>query len=231
MERVIVGTGSCSAGDAIAISSEAMAAGANGLLMLPPFYYKNPSDDGLFAFFARVAEKLGERNPRIFLYHFPQMSATPITIGLMRRLRAEFPGIFVGLKDSSGDFANTLAFIEAFPGIEAYAGTEVFAARTIEAGGMGCISATANLSAPLVAERLGCTDKARCISLDEKIEAVRAAVSSLGNIAGTKGCLAAYRKDPEWARVLPPNLPIDDRAARELADRLDAIASIGSCFR
>ena len=229
-ERLIIGTGATSVSDALELSKAALGIGANGILMLPPFYYKTPSEDGLFRYFAEVAEGLSRHNPRIFLYHFPLMSTVPIPISLIQRLRSNFPGVFVGIKDSSGDFGTTLGYIREFPEFEVFAGAETFAARTIQEGGWGCISATVNVSAPIVAKRLSCRDFKEAERLDCMIESIRSEISALGNVSATKGALSVYRDDRDWARTAPPNLPLEAAEASRLSLRLDAIADLGKQF-
>ena len=231
MDKTIIGTGSTSFNDAIELSEIALDAGAKGLLMLPPFYYKSPTDEGLFRFFAKVAEAIGGKSPRIYLYHFPQMSAVPFTLNLVQRLRESFPGVFVGMKDSSGEFKNTKMFVEAFPGFEAFSGSEEFAAANLEIGGWGCISATTNVTAPVVAARLSETDPDAQAELDCKVNALRGAIASVNNVSGTKGALSAFRACPGWARALPPNLDLEEKEALRLASELDAIADLGKYFR
>lgn len=231
MDKTIIGTGSTSFSDAIELSEIALDAGAGGLLMLPPFYYKSPADEGLFRFFAKVAEALGGKSPRIFLYHFPQMSAVPFTLNLVRRLRESFPGVFVGMKDSSGDFENTKMFVEAFPGFEAFSGSEVFAAANLQIGGWGCISATTNVTAPVVAARLSETDPDAQAELDRKVNALRDAIASVSNVSGTKGALSVFRACPGWARTLPPSVDLKEGEASRLASALDGIADLGKYFR
>ena len=231
MDKTIIGTGSTSFSDAIELSEIALDAGAGGLLMLPPFYYKSPADEGLFRFFAKVAEALGGKSPRIFLYHFPQMSAVPFTLNLVRKLRESFPGVFVGMKDSSGDFENTKMFVEAFPGFEAFSGSEVFAAANLQIGGWGCISATTNVTAPVVAARLSETDPDAQAELDRKVNALRDAIASVSNVSGTKGVLSVFRACPGWARTLPPSVDLKEAEASRLASALDGIADLGKYFR
>ena len=230
LDRMIVGTGSTSAADTVLLSRAALQAGVNGLLMLPPYFYKSPSDDGLFNHFATVAERLADDRPRIFLYHFPQMSAVPVSLDLVRRLRTEFPGMFVGLKDSGGDFADTATFIREFPGFEVFAGSETFAVQTLDAGGWGCISATANVSAPIVVRRIADAPEESHERLDRLIADVRAAISALGNVSATKAVMSVYRNDREWARTLPPNVEIEPVAAEDLAARIDGMANIRKFF-
>ena len=209
MNRVIVGTGSTSIEDTVKLSEAAIGAGAAGLLMLPPFYYSEPGDDGLFAYFSAVADRLATHRPQIFLYHIPMFTDVGISVDLAGRLRQAYPGLFVGLKDSAGDFEYTLSFLKAFPGFAAFSGTEVFAARNLIAGGWGCISATANLTAPAVAHRIS-GRSANTRSLDETIDKLRLAISAKGTISGTKAYLSLYKNDPEWRRTMPPNTTADE---------------------
>ena len=230
-DRIIVGTGSASLADTIDLSLVALDAGIRGLLMLPPFYYKSPTEEGLRNYFLHVADCLGPREPQIFLYNFPAMTSVPITLELTASLRKACPGTFVGMKDSSGDFDNTKRFLDAFPGFAVYSGTETFAARNLEAGGWGCISATTNVTAPVVARRIAETDPERSALLDTKINDLRATISSAGNVSGTKAILASFRKDDAWRRVIPPNVEIGLEEAERLAERVQEIAELKDRFR
>ena len=131
----------------MALTRHAVALGVRGTLTLPPFYYKPVSDDGLFASFAHVIESVGSRDFRLYLYHIPQITGVPMTIPLIERLAAAFPGTIAGLKDSSGNWDNTAAVIAAVPQIETYSSSESLLARNVAAGGAGCISASANVNA------------------------------------------------------------------------------------
>ncbi|MDE2913608.1 MAG: dihydrodipicolinate synthase family protein [Paracoccaceae bacterium] len=227
MDRVIVGTGSPSLLEAVRLSVSALDSGADKLLMLPPFYYKEVNEEGLFRFFAGVIERIRserpERKPRIFLYHIPQMSMVPITLPLVTRLRAEFPGVIVGMKDSGGDFEYTRTFIDAVDGFEAFSGSETLAAATLDAGGWGCISATTNVSAPVVANRLTATDLEVRARLDAEILRIRSIIAGCHTVSGTKAVLARLKRDSAWARTLPPNVEPPD----ETVDRL--MAELGAC--
>ncbi len=122
--------------------------GCAGVLMLPPFYYKNVSDDGLFASYAEVIERVGDARLRIYLYHIPPVAQIPLGIALIERLLQRYPRTIAGIKDSGGDFAFTRQLIEAFAARDfaVYAGSETFLLPTLAAGGAGCISATANVN-------------------------------------------------------------------------------------
>ncbi len=116
---------------------------------MPPFYYKNPSEDGLFAFFSEVIQRVGDARLRLYLYHFPQLSTVPIPVGLVARLKRDYGGVIAGLKDSSGDWQTTATFLKEFPGFGVFSGSEEFLLPNLRAGGVGCISASTNVTAPL----------------------------------------------------------------------------------
>ncbi len=145
--RLLPGTGACAIDDAAELTRHAGELGCAGVLLLPPFYYKNVTDDGLFAFVSAVIERSGPKVPRILLYHIPQMAAAGWSLELTGRLLEAFPGVVVGMKDSTGDPAHTKAVIEAFPGFAMFPGAEVYLLDALRWGAVGCISATANINA------------------------------------------------------------------------------------
>jgi 4-hydroxy-tetrahydrodipicolinate synthase len=151
-DALLPGTGACALTDAVTLTREALAAGAPGVLALPPFYYKGVSDDGLFAFFAQLIERVADDRLRLFLYHIPPQTILGFSFELIGRLLDAFPGVIAGTKDSSGDPARIAAVCREFPQLRVFAGTESLLLDTLEWGGAGCISATVNVTAPLAAE-------------------------------------------------------------------------------
>ena len=144
------GTGSCSLADAIVLTRHAVELGCGGVLMLPPFYYKAPNEDGLFRFFAEVIEGVGDDRLKIYLYHIPPVAQVGFSLPLIGRLIKAFPETVVGLKDSSGDWNNTAAILDAHPGFEVFPGSEIFLLQGLRKGAAGCISATCNVSAAAI---------------------------------------------------------------------------------
>jgi 4-hydroxy-tetrahydrodipicolinate synthase len=114
-ERMLVGTGCCALSDTVKLTGHALSRGVAGVLMLPPFYYKDLSDEALFASFDQVIQKVETDRFKLYLYHFPRLSGVPITPGLIERLRRRYPDTVAGVKDSSGDWQNTRMLIERFP--------------------------------------------------------------------------------------------------------------------
>src|SRR5216684_8685040 len=113
-QKLMPGTGACAMTDAASLVRHAVDHGCGGVLMLPPFYYKGVSDDGIFAFISGVIDRVGSPALRLFLYHIPPMAQVPITLGLVERLLAAYPAQIAGMKDSGGDWSNTKSFLDAF---------------------------------------------------------------------------------------------------------------------
>src|SRR5580692_2485101 len=149
------GTGCCALTDSVRLTAHAVGLGCAGVLMLPPFYYKGASDEGLFRSFSETIERVGDARLRVYLYHIPPVAQVAISLPLIERLLTRYPQTVVGIKDSSGDWNNTKAVLDAFAGsgFNVFAGSEVFLLSNMRHGGVGCISATANVN-PAAIHRL-----------------------------------------------------------------------------
>src|SRR6266498_1868108 len=127
--RMMPGTGCCSIMETVKLTKQAVGHGCAGVLMLPAFYYKDVSEEGLYRYFSEVVQRVGETRLKIYLYHIP-----PVAIA--------------GMKDSSGDWNNTKTFLNAFAqnGFDVFVGSESFLLANMRDGGVGTISATANVN-------------------------------------------------------------------------------------
>jgi len=210
-EKLIPGTGCAALPDTVRLSKKAARAGCAGVLVLPPFYYKNPSEEGLYRSFARAIDKTGEGRLRVYLYHIPQVSQVGISLRLIERLLKAYPGVVTGIKDSSLELEHTRALLRAFPGFEVFVGTEKFLLATLREGGAGCITATANVNAPAIARAF----RERSEERQREIDVVREAFEKLPLIAALKEAIARRTGDARWRAVRPPlvELSPDERAA------------------
>lgn len=213
--RVVVGTGGCALGDTVALTRCAVDAGYPNALVLPPFYYKGVSDDGLFAYYAALIERVGDPGFRLYLYHFPQMSTVPLSPDLIGRLRDAFGDVVAGLKDSSGDWSYTENLLDTFPGFRVFSGTEQFLSDNLAAGGAGCISATVNVTAPLAARVLR-AEPAERERLQRELTAIRLVLQGFPTIPALKRILEWHTGNPAWRHVLPPLLALPEATAAEL---------------
>lgn len=222
-KRMMPGTGCCSIVDSIALTKRAVGHGVGGVLMLPPFYYKGVSDEGLYRNFAHIIEGVGDDRLRIYLYHFPQMSQVPFSVELVARLRESFPKIIVGMKDSSGDTGNLEAMLSAFPGFGYFAGNETLLLTNMRAGGVGCISATANVNPKAIDGLFQQWESPDADNLQEALNRVRGTVQKFPLVPALKKILSHYGEDPEWNRLRPPLIELPDTDGDELLAALDAI--------
>jgi len=215
------GTGACALPDAVRLSAAAAKAGAPAVLMLPPFYYKAPSEDGVYAYYAEVIERVGDPRLKICLYHIPQMSGVAITLKLIARLLKRHPQSIVGIKDSGGDFANTKAVLDEFPGFRVFCGSEVFLTDTLAHGGAGCISAAANVNPAAIVQACLHAGDSGSPQRQAGLNAVRSALEQAPMIAALKRTVAEFGACADFAKVRPPLVSLDDDAWASVNAALD----------
>ena len=217
------GTGTTAITDTVLLTKKAEALGCRGALLLPPFFYKNPSDDGLFAYFSEVIQRVGG-DIKIYLYHFPAQSAVPFGIDLIGRLLKAYPGKIKGIKDSSGDFANTRAYADHYAkdGFEVFCGDDGALRDLLAAGGAGCITAAANVGCSVSAHVYANWNNATGAAAQTQLSAIRKAVTSAPLIPGLKALVARNTGNPAWNFQRPPHLPLAADVAAKLFAAFDA---------
>jgi 4-hydroxy-tetrahydrodipicolinate synthase len=294
--RMMPGTGCCSIMETVKLTAQAVEHGCAGVLLLPPFYYKDVSEEGLYRYFSEVVQRVGDARLKIYLYHIPPVAVVGITTGLVERFLAAYPNAIAGMKDSSGDWNNTRMFLDAFVragqanrarhetssksqnpssksqgsfkiqhskggaafgarrsgdvdvdgSFDVFVGSESFLLANMRNGGVGTISATANINPAAIhsvfaeattrqeavsasdPDRTGDNDAAPS-DLDElqaKLNVVRAVFSNRkfpSMIAALKQAIAIYADDPAWAKVRPPLVELTPEQAKTLAAELKAI--------
>jgi 4-hydroxy-tetrahydrodipicolinate synthase len=229
LHRALPGTGCCALGDTVEISRHAVSLGCHGVLMLPPFYYKTVSDDGLYAYFSEVVQRVGDARLRIHLYHIPQVSGVGISPALCERLRSKHGEVIAGMKDSGGDWKHSTAVLDALAGsgFDFYCGSEAILLDTLRRGGAGCISATANVNPGAIAALCRSWRDPDAAEQQKRLDVIREIFDRRAMIAGLKAALAQYRDDPGWNRLRPPLMSLTAAAARELAGELQAARFAG----
>lgn len=217
--QLMPGTGACAIEDAADLTRYAGKAGAAAVLLLPPFYYKNATEEGIYAFTSTLIERVGADVPPIMLYHIPHMATFGWSPELIGRLYRAFPEVIVGVKDSAGNADDTIALVKAFPDLAIFPGAEVYLLRALQEGAAGCISASANVNAAGIAGLINHWRDDDAEDRQADLIAVRQALGRHEMIPALKAVLAERYGDPGWRAVRPPLLPLDDTArAALLAD-------------
>jgi 4-hydroxy-tetrahydrodipicolinate synthase len=223
--RMMPGTGCCALTDTVKLTEHAVKAGVSGVLMLPPFYYKDVTEDGLYRSFAEVIERVGDARLRIYLYHIPPVAVVGITPGLVERLMKSYPTAIAGMKDSSGDWNNTKVFLDAFAksGFDMFVGSESFLLANMRNNGAGCISATANVNPAAIDKLYREWRNADADAQQEALNVVRKTVGQYIMIPALKKVVAHYAKDPAWATVRPPLVELTQAQTAKVIDGLDKL--------
>ena len=218
------GTGHCALSDSVKMTREAVRLGCGGVLMLPPFYYKGVSDEGLFRNFSEIIERVGDERLRLYLYHIPPVSNVGITLKLIEMLLARYPGIIAGAKDSSGDWANTKAMLDRFKGagFDVFPGSEVFLLDGLRAGGKGCITATGNVNPGPISEVYKNWNTGRADALQAGITATRKIMQKVPMIPALKAVTAHFANDPQWKTVRPPLTELAPEQEKQVITELKA---------
>lgn len=223
------GTGVCATQDACELTRHALDLGCRGVVVLPPFYYTPVSDDGLFATYARLIDKVAHPRPNIVLYHIPPMSRVPIGAKLIARLLAAFPGMIVGVKDSGGELSNMVALAKEFPNLSILAGADPLMLPLLREGGAGAITATSNVAMPLLAaifrQFADPAAQKRVERAQELLSGLREASRMFAQIPALRALTAKVRGDRVWTNPLLPNLPLSPEETGKLSAAADPLLS------
>jgi 4-hydroxy-tetrahydrodipicolinate synthase len=217
------GTGCCALPDTVTLTRHAVEHDCMGVLLLPPFYYKGVSDDGLYAGIAELIQRVADQRLRVYLYHIPPMAGIGFSLKLIARLLKDFPGIVVGIKDSSGDWENTQALLREFTDFEVFPGSETYLLDGLRLGGAGCISATANVNVAAMRALIDDWKTPAADGLQQQLTALRAAVQRFPLVPANKAILARLQGALDWNIVRPPLVSLANEAKNQLFSALEAL--------
>ncbi len=215
--QMIVGVGCCAFTDTTMLARHATEAGCGGVLMLPPFYYKGISDEGIFRAVAEVIDRVADDRLRVYLYHIPPIAQVGFSPALIERLKSIFPQTVVGIKDSSGDVQNLTVLLEQFPGFGTFAGSEKLLLQTLRSGGVGTITALANIIPGPIRNLYDQWQSPEADQIQDDLNALRTALAPFPVIAALKEIVARRWDDPSWRTVRPPLVGLPVHVAEELA--------------
>ena len=214
-QRIGLGSGCPAVTDSIALTHSALALGLRHVLLLPPYFYRDATAEGIEDAFAAILDGVGDDRLRATLYHIPQTSGVGVPPSVAARLRARYGAVVAGLKDSSADFKQFQAFRAAAPELAITVGNEVDIARAVAEGGAGTICGLGNIVPHLVRAMLD-------IGAEPQMRAVQSVFTDLPFTPALKAVLAARTGHAGWLRVRAPLRAATDGAA--LAARLDSLS-------
>lgn len=226
-DRLMPGTGVAAIPETVELTRHALSVGVENVVMLPPFYYKGVSDDGLYAAYARAIEAIASDRLKVVLYHIPQVSGIALSVDLVGRLIAAFPKTVVGIKESAGDFANMQALLKAYPGFAVFPGADPLMLPLLKEGGAGCITATSNLIADslrAVFDNVGKLDGAAKVEAAQaRVNAWRTLSNSYAQIPTIKAMVGLRHGEAGWPRLRPPLMALTDAQLAALKPQVAAL--------
>lgn len=221
-KQLMPGTGCCALSDSVRLTEHAVKLGVGGTLMLPPFYYKGMSDEGLFRNFAEIIERVGSSDLQVYLYHIPPVAQVGLSHDLIERLVKAYPDTVVGIKDSSGDWDNTQGMLDrGWDDFRVFAGSETFLLQNMRAGGAGCISATANVNPAAIHQLYANWQSPDADKMQEDLNDLRAVFQAFPMIPALKAASGHWSGDPQWGEVRPPLVGLSAEQKASLIEQLD----------
>lgn len=227
--QLLPGTSACSVPETIELTSHAVDAGAKACVLLPPYYYKGVSDEGLFRFYSDVIEGVNDPKLKVILYHIPQVTQIPLSHDLIEKLIAEFGDTIVGIKDSSGDIENMKAMVNRFDNFSVLAGADPLLKPLLEAGGAGSITATSNLrsdSLRVVFDNWSDASATAVVeAAQERINQWRTLSNSYVQLPTIKTMVAKARDNLDWLNVRAPLVPLTKQQQAHIWEQMAKLDS------
>jgi len=214
--RILAATGCAALPEAIELTRHAVSAGCAGTLVLPPFFFRDVSDEGIYEAYARVIDGVADDRLRLYLYHIPQVSGVGISVAMLSRLAAAYPAIVAGVKDSSGDLDNSRALVSALPRLSIFVGHEPHLPALRKLGGAGTVCGVANLYPRLMRrlyDRSLEPDPGEDLAL---IERFLGAIMQFPIFGALKSLQAELSGDPSWLALRAPLMPLSTADAAAL---------------
>lgn len=226
-EKLMPGTGVAAIPETVELTRHALSIGVDKVVMLPPFYYKGVSDDGLFSAYARIFEAVADDRLKVVLYHIPQVSGISLSVELVSRLVAAFPKTVVGIKESKGDFANMQALVKANPGFAVFPGADPLMLPLLREGGAGCITATSNLIADSLRtvfdNHANPAEEAKVEAAQARINAWRNLSNSYAQIPTIKAMVGLKHGEAAWQRLRSPLVGLSGSEIAELRPQFEQL--------
>jgi 4-hydroxy-tetrahydrodipicolinate synthase len=226
-ERMMAGSGAASLDDAVRLVRHAFECGFSAALVMPPFYFRDASDDGIVAFFDALFARAAPPARGVLLYNFPRMTGITFHPDLVDRLLTAFPGVIVGMKESSNDPRLQSELIARHANFTILVGSEANLLAAKQRGAAGCISGSVALWPHLAHDVFEDDDRA----LEEELTLQRAALSAVPFVSAVRYLTARMRSDDGWERPMPPLVPLTPQQKVALARAMEANTRLADRFR
>ena len=228
------GSGSSSLEDAIDMTKFCADIGTKAVLVLPPYYFKNVSDEGVINYYRNVIESSGNNSFHFLLYNIPQHSGVTINFNIIENLIKLYPNNVIGLKDSTGNMDNMLKTIKYFNDFAVFCGNGALALHTSRRGGAGAITGDANISAKLLSFIIHNFKREKEVKnfteLQDLMESIRNVLSSHEQISLLKAYFSVADKIEDWNNVMPPlkriENPLNNKQVTALLDLIPQIEKL-----
>jgi len=224
-ERIVVSASCAALPDALDLTRHAVEVGAYGVLLMPPFFLKNVSDQGVIDAYRWLIDRVADERLRLVLYHIPQVSGVAVSQTVVQTLRELYPDTIIGVKDSSCQREDSLRYGRAFmPAMQVWVGNEPDLPAMGQLGSLGAISGVANITPRLIG-RLAVAQGDDDPAAHADIQRLHAFMAILQNVSLTpafKGMLAHLTRDDGWRRVRAPLVALDDAAMQRIAAQMQA---------
>ena len=220
-ERILVSTSCAALPDVVELTRHALAVGAHGCLMLPPFFLKGVVDDGIIDAYRYVFDRVADERLRVYLYHIPQVSGVALSHRVIRALKERYPQVIVGIKDSGCQRDASLKLADEFiDRVMVYVGNEPDLQTLGARGSTGAVSGIANIMPRLVQRLVGQIDGPQAVQDQQRVMRLLDILGGYGLTAAFKGVMALLLDDPGWMRVRPPLVALRDDEYQQLAAQI-----------
>lgn len=228
-EQLLPGTSACSVPETVELTRHAVENGAKACILLPPFYYKGVSDEGIYRFYSDVINQVNDTRLKVILYHIPQVTQIPLSHELIGRLLKQFPDTIVGIKDSSGDIENMKSLINTFDNFSVFAGADPLLKPVLEAGGAGCITATSNLRSDAlrtVFDNWNNPDASELVkNAQKRIDVWRELTNTYVQLPTVKTMVARARGNMEWLNTRPPLVSLTETECEFIWKKMEELGA------
>lgn len=222
---ILAGTGTPSLEETILLTQAAFEKGVDGVVVLPPYYFRKVTDDGLFRWFSQIIQQATPPGKALFGYHIPSLTGIPFSIELLSRLKETYPTQFAGIKDSSADPEQARLLGTTFKdGLIVFTGNDRLFSLAVNHHASGCITALANLCSPDLRRVWNAhLQDQPAPHAQERLDAARGIMENYPPFPSfVKAMLSHFFKFPIW-QVRPPLLSLSQNALQNAIMAMDEL--------